>query len=109
MASLATVAALVPTTVSAAASKDAAHAAGRSAHAAGQSARHTKRAAAAGEASARAASLSARAVNNTSMAQGHQNAYGRYTGPAHHAQRGLVAQSHRHGSYPSSRRREIMW
>ena len=97
VASLATVAALVPSAMSATASIDAAHSASRAA-------RNTKRAAAAGEQSARASMLSARAVNNTTIAQGHQDRYGRYTGPARHAHAGSRGIGHHSGS-----RREIMW
>jgi hypothetical protein len=77
VASLATVAVLVPSTMSANASVEAASAATRAA-------KSTRRAAVAGESSARASYLSARAVNNTCIAQGHQDYFGRYTGPGQH-------------------------
>ncbi|TLD36046.1 hypothetical protein E2P81_ATG02935 [Venturia nashicola] len=78
VATLATVASLVPTTRAANASVRASEASQKSANASVRSAR-------AGERSAEAGMASARAVTNTTVAAGHMDALGRYTGPAKNA------------------------
>jgi hypothetical protein len=86
MATLATVASLVPTTRAANASVRASEASQKSADASIRSARAGERSARAGERSAGAGEKSARAVINTTVAAGHMDPLGRYTGPQKHAQ-----------------------
>lgn len=76
LATVATVAALVPSTVSAKASRDAAHASGRAARASEKSAQQVTKSARASEVSAMGSIMSARAVTNSSIAQGHMDEYG---------------------------------
>ncbi|KAE9973217.1 hypothetical protein EG328_004500 [Venturia inaequalis] len=92
VATLATVASLVPTTRAAnasvrasEASQKSADASVRSARAGERSARAGERSAGAGERSAGAGEQSARAATNTTVASGHMDPLGRYTGPAKNA------------------------
>lgn len=76
LATVATVAALLPSAVSAKASVDAAHASGRAARASEKSARQVTKSARASQISAMGSMISARAVTNANIAQGHQDEYG---------------------------------
>lgn len=94
VATVATVLMLLPASVSAkgsreaaAASMAAAKASNRSAKAGEDAARASHRSARAGEKSAKAVEKSANAVVNTSIAQGHMDDLGRYIGPQEHLSR----------------------
>ncbi|KAF2851307.1 hypothetical protein T440DRAFT_478757 [Plenodomus tracheiphilus IPT5] len=76
LATVATVAALLPSTISAKASVDAAHASGRAARASEKSALQVTKSARASEISAMGSIMSARAVTNSCLAQGHMDEYG---------------------------------
>ncbi|KAF2824569.1 hypothetical protein CC86DRAFT_408640 [Ophiobolus disseminans] len=87
LATLATVAALLPTTISAKASIDSAHASGRAARASEKSAQCVAK-------SVRASELSARAAVSSSFAQGHMDEWGRAFRKGEGSVRGVRTGSH---------------
>lgn len=110
LATVATVAALLPSAVSAKASVDAAHASGRAARASEKSARQVTKSARASEISAMGSIMSARAATNSSIAQGHMDEYGNCVkkdgyGRTHKVQmRPALVDSYSRANYGTTRR-----